>query len=83
MRFRHVVQFDDSDLMMDYHHTNFYMTMGIGSYRQPYKVELPKLDCKEKDKPEVFKHPEGAAHKQLGRHWAQPVSISSAQEAFR
>ena len=57
--------FDDSDLMMDYHHTNFYMTMGIGSYRQPYKVELPKLDCKEKDKPEVFKHPEGAAHKAI------------------
>lgn len=57
--------FDDSDLMMDYHHTNFYMTMGIGSYRQPYKVELPKLDCKGKDKPEVFKHPEGAAHKAI------------------
>ena len=57
--------FDDSDLMMDYHPTNFYMTMGIGSYRQPYKVELPKLDCKEKDKPEVFNHPEGAAHKAI------------------
>ena len=60
-----ICDFDDSDLMMDYHHTNFYMTMGIGSYRQPYKVELPKLDCKEKDKPEVFKHPEGAAHKAI------------------
>lgn len=51
--------------MTDYFHTNFYLTLGIGSYKQPYKVELPKLDCKEKDKPEVFKHPEGAAHKAI------------------
>ena len=51
--------FDDSDAMTDYFHTNFYLTLGIGSYRKPYKVELPKLACKGKDKPEVFKHPEG------------------------
>ena len=57
--------FDDSDAMTDYFHTNFYLTLGIGSYRKPYKVELPKLACKGKDKPEVFKHPEGVAHKAL------------------
>lgn len=57
--------FDDGDAMTDYFHTNFYLTLGIGSYRKPYKVELPKLTCKGKGKPEVFKHPEGAAHKAL------------------
>ena len=55
--------FDDSDPMTDYFNTNFYLTLGIGSYKQPYKVETPELDCKGKDRPEVFKHPEGAAHK--------------------
>ena len=57
--------FDDSDAMTDYFHTNFYLTLGIGSYRKPYKVELPKLACKGKDKPDVFKHPEGPTHKAL------------------
>ena len=57
--------FDDSNAMTDYFHTNFYLTLGIGSYRKPYKVELPKLACKGKDKPDVFKHPEGTAHKAL------------------
>lgn len=56
--------FDDSDVMTDYFHTNFYLTLGIGSYRKPYKVELPKLQTKEKQ-PEVFKHPEGATHKAI------------------
>ena len=55
--------FDDSDPMTDYFHTNFYLTLGIGSYKQPYKVEPPKLGSK--DKPEVFKHPEGPAHKAM------------------
>lgn len=53
--------FDDSDPMTDYFHTNFYLTLGIGSYRQPYKVERSKLTGK--DCPEVFTHPEGPAHK--------------------
>ncbi|MDB8946276.1 LPD29 domain-containing protein, partial [Parabacteroides merdae] len=57
--------FDDSDPMTDYFHTNFYLTLGIGSYKQPYKVEPPKLGSK--DKPEVFKHPEGPAHKAMQR----------------
>ena len=55
--------FDDSDAMTDYFHTNFYLTLGIGSYRKPYKMELPKLACKRKDRPEAFRHPEGPAHK--------------------
>lgn len=57
--------FDDSDPMTDYFHTNFYLTLGIGSYKQPYKVEPPRLGSK--DKPEVFKHPEGPAHKAMRR----------------
>ncbi len=38
--------FDDSDAMTDYFHTNFYLTLAIGSYRKPYKVEPPKLDAR-------------------------------------
>ena len=49
----------------DYFHTNFYLTLGIGSYKQPYKVEPPKLGSK--DKPEIFKHPEGPAHEAMRR----------------
>ena len=56
--------FDDSDPMTDYFCTNFYLTLGVGTYKKPYKVELPKLDCKGK-KPDVFKHPVGAAHKAI------------------
>lgn len=56
--------FDDSDPMTDYFCTNFYLTLGVGTYKKPYKVELPKLDCRGK-KPDVFKHPEGAAHKAI------------------
>ena len=56
--------FDDSDPMTDYFCTNFYLTLGVGTYKKPYKVELTKLDCKGK-KPDVFKHPEGAAHKAI------------------
>lgn len=57
--------YDNSDIMTDYFDTNFYLTLGIGSYRQPYKVEMPKLVCKEKDRHQVFKHPEGPAHKAI------------------
>ena len=57
--------YDESDPMTDYFHTNFYLTLGIGSYKQPYKVEPPRLGSK--DKPEVFKHPEGPAHKAMRR----------------
>ena len=37
--------FDDSDPMTDYFCTNFYLTLGVGTYKKPYKIELPKLDC--------------------------------------
>ncbi len=50
--------------MTDYFCTNFYLHLGVGTYKKPYKVELPKLDCRGK-KPDVFKHPEGAAHKAI------------------
>ena len=57
--------FDDSDPMTDYFCTNFYLTLGIGNYKQPYKAELPKLTGK--DSLEVFTHPEGPAHKAVRR----------------
>lgn len=75
--------FDDSDAMTDYFHTNFYLTLAIGSYRKPYKVELPKLDCKGKDKPEVFKHPEGPAHKAIRQALGTARFDYRTQEAFR
>lgn len=56
--------YDNSDVMTDYFDTNFYLTLGIGRYDKPYRTELPKLQTKEK-LPEVFKHPEGAAHKAI------------------
>ena len=55
--------FDESDPMTDYFHTNFYLTLGIGSYRQPYRMELPKITGK--DTSEVFRYPEGPAHKAM------------------
>uniref|UniRef100_A0AB33IU96 J domain-containing protein n=1 Tax=Prevotella sp. GTC17253 TaxID=3236793 RepID=A0AB33IU96_9BACT len=54
--------YDNSDVMTDYFDTNFYLSLGIGKYNKPYKVVLPRLDCKGK-KAEVFRHPEGKAHK--------------------
>lgn len=65
--FANSYNFDDSDIMTDYHHTNFYLNLEIGSYKQPYKVEQPKLGCRKGDEPAVFKHPEGTAHKAI-RH---------------
>ena len=56
--------YDNSDIMTDYFDTNFYLTLGIGRYDKPYQTELPKLQTKDK-LPEVFKHPEGAAHKAI------------------
>ena len=45
--------FDDSDPMTDYFHTNFYLTLGIGSYKQPYKVCLLYTSSR------PIPHPEG------------------------
>jgi hypothetical protein len=64
--------FDDSDSMTDYFHTNFYMNLGIGTYAHPYKIIIPKLNERKGDRAPQFKHPEGPAHKAirqvLGRH---------------
>jgi hypothetical protein len=57
--------FDDSDSMTDYFNTNFYLHLGVGNYKHPYKIEIPKLKCKKGDEPAVFKHPEGKAHKAI------------------
>jgi hypothetical protein len=57
--------FDDSDSMTDYYHTNFYLDLGIGSDRQPYKIEIPKSRRTKGDAPPQFRHPEGAAHKAI------------------
>ena len=56
--------YDDSDPMTDYFCTNFYLTLGIGKWSNPYKVVLPKLGMKG-PKPKTFRHPEGAAHKAI------------------
>ena len=67
--------FDESDPMTDYFHTNFYLTLGIGSYRQPYRMELPKITGK--DSPEVFSFPRDLHTRLCVRHWAKPGSASS------
>ena len=56
--------YDDSDPMTDYFCTNFYLTLGIGKWSNPYKVVLPKLGMKG-PKPKTFRHPEGAAHRAI------------------
>lgn len=67
--------FDESDPMTDYFHTNFYLTLGIGSYRQPYRMELPKITGKTLLKCSgILKD----LHTRLcDRHWARRVSASS------
>ncbi|WP_297411238.1 LPD29 domain-containing protein [uncultured Alistipes sp.] len=57
--------FDDSDPMTDYFHTNFYLNMSVGTYKKPYRTSLPKLTCRKGDEQPVFKYPEGAAHKAI------------------
>lgn len=57
--------YDNSDIMTDYFDTNFYLNLGIGNYRKPYKLKLPNLRCRKGDEPAVFRHPEGAAHKAI------------------
>lgn len=57
--------FDDSDPMTDYFHTNFYLNLSIGTYKKPYRTSLPKLRCRRGNEPPVFKHPEGPAHKAI------------------
>jgi hypothetical protein len=56
--------FDDSDIMTDYFHCNFYLHINIGDYLHPYSVVVPKLKHKGK-KPEIFKRPEGKVQKAI------------------
>ncbi len=57
--------YDASDPMTDYFCTNFYLNLGIGNSRQPYKVEIPKSRRTKGETPPQFRHPEGAAHKAI------------------
>ena len=57
--------FDDSDPMTDYFHTNFYLSLSIGTYKRPYRTSLSKLQCCKGDEQPEFKHPEGPAHKAI------------------
>lgn len=67
--------FDESDPMTDYFHTNFYLTLGIGSYRQPYRMELPKITGKTLLKCSGI--PKDLHTRLCARHWARPGSASS------
>jgi hypothetical protein len=49
--------------MTDYFHTNFYLSLGIGSDRHPYKITVPKLKGGKTDATPKFSHPEGKAHR--------------------
>lgn len=57
--------FDDSDSMTDYFNTNFYLHLGVGTYKNPYKTVIPKLETRKSDIVPQFKHPEGQAHKAI------------------
>ena len=70
--------FDESDPMTDYFHTNFYLTLGIGSYRQPYRMELRKL--REKTILKLSDIPKERHTRLYVRHWARPGSASSRTE---
>ena len=57
--------FDDSDSMVDYFNTNFYIHLSIGDHRHPYRIVVPKLKGVKPDAAAQFKHPEGQAHKAI------------------
>jgi hypothetical protein len=63
--------FDDSDSMTDYYHTNFYLNLYIGGDKQPYKVEIPKSRRTKGETAPQFRHPEGEAHKAIRRALGQ------------
>ena len=57
--------YDDSDAMVDYFDTNFYLNLGIGNHEKAYKCEPLRLKGKKGDKSNGFNHPEGPAHKAI------------------
>ncbi|CDE65371.1 uncharacterized protein BN752_01125 [Alistipes putredinis CAG:67] len=78
--------FDESDPMTDYFHTNFYLTLGIGSYRQPPPAKSAATpsrtgwNCRRLREKTLLKC-SGILkdlHTRLcDRHWARRVSASS------
>lgn len=65
--------YDHSDLMADYYDTNFYISMGIGQYETPFKIEIPKERRANGAAAPSFRWEEGPAHKALkkalGKHY--------------
>lgn len=66
--------FDDSDPMTDYFCTNFYLTLGVGTYKKPYKVELSKLIAKARS-PMCSGTPKALHTRQYAKHWAVHTSV--------
>ena len=67
--------------MTDYFHTNFYLTLGVGSYKQPYKGGTAQTRPA-KDLPEAFKYPEGPAQTCSG-HWAKHFGFIESRKPYR
>ena len=57
--------FDNSNSQIDYFHTNFYINLGVGSDKHPYKIVVPQLKARKTDVVSQFKHPEGQVHKSI------------------
>lgn len=73
--------FDDSDVMTDYFHVNFYLHIGIGNDLHPYKLEIPKLKAPKGSVMPQFEHPEGKTHKAIRQALGKDkFSLKTAQK---
>lgn len=65
--------YDHSDLMADYYDTNFYTSLAIGQYENPFKIEIPKERRANGAAAPSFHWEDGPAHKALkkalGKHY--------------
>lgn len=65
--------YDHSDLMADYYDTNFYISLAIGQYENPFKIEIPKERRANGAAAPSFHWEDGPAHKALkkalGKHY--------------
>lgn len=65
--------YDHSDLMADYYDTNFYISLAIGQYENPFKIEIPKERRANGAAAPSFHWEDGPAHKTLkkalGKHY--------------
>ena len=65
--------YDYSDLMADYYDTNFYISLAIGQYENPFKIEIPKERRANGAAAPSFRWEDGPAHKALkkalGKHY--------------